>query len=101
LLPHTSFERRLRSFAIADGRPVVIAVEACITATFVVLAATAVTETAWLLVIAYAAHGGKDLWQHRSHFVANTRWWPPFCLAVDWLVAAILAIGIAVGMNFH
>jgi hypothetical protein len=47
------------------------------------------------------AHGGKDLWQHRSHFVANTRWRPPFCVAVDWLVAAILAIEIAVGVNFH
>ena len=28
---------------------------------------------------ALAGHGLKDLWQHRSHFVANTRWWPPFC----------------------
>ena len=88
-------------FAVADGRPKVIAVETCIAATFVVLAAIAVTETAWLLVIAYAAHGCKDLWQERRHFVANTRWWPPFCAAVDFLVAAILAIEIAAGVNFH
>ena len=88
-------------FAVADGRPMVIAVEVGVAAAFVVLAATAVTETAWLLVIAYAAHGAKDLWQHRSHFVRGTRWWPPFCLTVDWLVAAVLAIEIAVGVNFH
>ena len=30
------------------------------------------------------ATGSKDLWQHRTQFVANTRWWPPFCLVVDW-----------------
>jgi hypothetical protein len=88
-------------FGVADGRPVVIAVEVSIAAIFVVLAAVAVTETAWLLVIAYAAHGCKDLWQHRSQFVANTRWWPPFCVAVDWLIAAILAIEIAAGVSFH
>jgi hypothetical protein len=88
-------------FAVADGRPLVIGVEVSITAIFVLLAAVAVTETAWLLVVAYAAHGGKDLWQHRSQFVANTRWWPPFCVAVDWLVAAILAIEIAAGVSFH
>jgi hypothetical protein len=88
-------------FAVADGRPRVIAVETCVAATFVVLAAIAVDETAWLLVIAYAAHGVKDLWQHRTHFVANTRWWPPFCVTVDWLVAAVLAVEIAAGVNFH
>ena len=66
-------------FAVADGRPKVIAVETCVAAGFVILAAIGVTETAWILVIAYAAHGAKDLWQHRTHFVASTRWWPPFC----------------------
>jgi hypothetical protein len=35
----------------------------------------------------------------RSH-VANTRW-PPFCAAVDWLVAVVLAIEIAMGAGFH
>jgi hypothetical protein len=61
----------------------------------------AVTETAWLLVIAYVGHGFKDFWQHRSHFVANTRWWPPFCAAVDWLVAVVLVVLIATGVDFH
>ncbi|HEX8135935.1 MAG TPA: hypothetical protein VF880_21205 [Actinomycetes bacterium] len=43
----------------------------------------------------------KDLWQHRRHFVANTRWWPPFCLVVDWVAAAILVVLITVGVDFH
>jgi hypothetical protein len=88
-------------FAVADGRPKVIVVETAVAFVFVVLAATAVTGTAWFLVIAYAGHGLKDLWQHRHHFVENTRWWPPFCLTVDWVVAATLVALIAAGVDFH
>lgn len=88
-------------FAVADGRPKVIAVEVIVASGFVVLAATGVTGTAWLLVIAYAGHGVKDYWQHRTHFVVNTRWWPPFCATIDFLVAVVLAIEIAAGVNFH
>jgi hypothetical protein len=88
-------------FAVADGRPTVIAVEAGIAGLFVVVAAAGVTGPAWLLVAGLAGHGVKDLWQHRSHFVANTRWWPPFCLVVDWVVAAILVVLLAAGVDFH
>ena len=88
-------------FAVADGRPNVIVIEAVVASLFVVLATVAMTESAWLLVIGYVAHGLKDLWQHRSHYVANTRWWPPFCCAVDWLVAGGLAIMIVSGVGFH
>ena len=88
-------------FAVADGRPTVIAVEAGIAGLFVVVAAAGVTGPAWLLVAGLAGHGVKDLWQHRRHFVANTRWWPPFCLVVDWVAAAILIVLIAAGVDFH
>jgi hypothetical protein len=43
----------------------------------------------------------KDLWQHRRQFVANTGWWPPFCLVVDWVAAAVLVVLLAVGVRFH
>jgi hypothetical protein len=88
-------------FAVADGRPTVIAVEAAIAAVFVIVAAAGVTGPAWLLAAGLAGHGFKDLWQHRRQFVANTRWWPPFCLVVDWVAAAILVVLIAVGVDFH
>jgi hypothetical protein len=88
-------------FAVADGRPTVIAVEAGIAGLFVVVAAAGVTGPAWLLVAGLAGHGVKDLWQHRRHYVANTRWWPPFCLVVDWVAAAILIVSIAAGVDFH
>ena len=88
-------------FAVADGRPTVLAVEAAVAAVFVIVAAAGVTGPAWLLVAGLAGHGFKDLWQHRRQFVANTRWWPPFCLVVDWVVAAILVVLIAAGVDFH
>jgi len=87
--------------AVSDGRPKVIAAESTVAFTFVVVGAAAITATPWLLVIGFVGHGLKDLWQHRTHFVANTRWWPPFCMIVDFVVAAVIAIEIAAGMNFH
>ena len=88
-------------FAVADGRPRVIAVEVGVAAAFVAVAAAGVTGPAWLLAAGLAGHGVKDLWQDRRQFVANTRWWPPFCLVVDWVAAAILAVLITVGVDFH
>src|SRR4051812_1683976 len=87
-------------FAVADGRVRVIAAEAGVASAFVIVAAAAITGSPWLLVAGLAGHGVKDLWQHRTHFVANTRWWPPFCMVVDWTVAAIIVGEIAAGMHF-
>jgi hypothetical protein len=81
-------------FSVADGRGRVIAVETGVAAVFVVVAAAAVTGSGWLLVAGLAGHGLKDLWQHRTGFVANTRWWPPFCAAVDFVAATAIAVAI-------
>jgi hypothetical protein len=88
-------------FAVSDGRPKVIAVESTVAFTFVVIGAAAVTGTPWLLVAGLAGHGLKDLWQHRTQFVRNTRWWPPFCMVVDFTVAAIVVIEIWAGIDFR
>jgi len=81
-------------FAVADGRRTVITVETGVASVFVIVAAVAVTGSAWLLVAGLAGHGLKDLWQHRTEFVANTRWWPPFCAAVDFVAAGLIAVTI-------
>ena len=86
-------------FSVADGRWKVIAAETTVAAIFVVVAAVAITGSAWLLVVGYTGHGLKDYWQHHTQFVTGTRWWPPFCAAVDFVVAAILAIALAAGAN--
>jgi len=88
-------------FAVSDGRPKIIVVESGVAFAFVVVAAAAVTGTPWLLVAGLAGHALKDLWQHRTRFVANTRWWPPFCMVVDVVVAVILVVEIAAGMDFR
>jgi len=88
-------------FAVADGRLNVIATEGGVAFGFVVISAAAITGTPWLLVIGFVGHGLKDLWQHRTHFVSNTRWWPPFCMVVDWIVAAAIAGEIIAGMHFR
>jgi hypothetical protein len=87
--------------AVADGRPAILAVESAVVGVFVVLAAIGVTGPAWLLVLGFTGHGLNDLWQERRHHVANTRWWPPFCLVVDWVVAALLVVLIAASVAFH
>ena len=88
-------------FAVADGRPKVIVAESTVASVFVVAAAVAVTGSVWLIVAGLFGHGLKDLWQHRREFVANTRWWPPFCLVVDWIAAAIIAVAIITGADLH
>jgi hypothetical protein len=70
----------------------VIGVEIGVATGFIVLAAAAITVSPWLVVVGLLGHGVKDLWQHRTGFVANTRWWPPFCFVVDCVAAAVIAV---------
>jgi len=85
---------------VADGRTKVLVVETAVASVFVVVAAAGVTASTWLLVAGLAAHGVKDLWQHRTRFVANTRWWPPFCAAVDFVAAVLIAVILVSGFDF-
>jgi hypothetical protein len=79
----------------------VIAVESSLALAFVIIAAAVVTESPWLLVAGLTGHGVKDLWQHRSQFIANTRWWPPFCMVTDWVAAAIVVAEITAGVHLR
>jgi hypothetical protein len=81
-------------FAVADGRRHVLVVETVVASVFVLAAAAAELGSAWLIVAGLAGHGCKDLWQHRTGFVAGTRWWPPFCATVDWVAAALIALAL-------
>ena len=87
--------------AVSDGRPVVVAVEIGVASVFIVIAAVAVTASPWLVVIGLVGHGLKDLWQYRTRFVANTRWWPPFCAVVDAVAAALIAVLLIIGVDFY
>ena len=84
-------------FSVADGRPRVIVVECVVAGAFAVVAGAGVTGSAWILVAGYAGHAAKDYWQHRTRYVDNTRWWPPFCAVVDIVVAASIAAALLTG----
>ena len=88
-------------FAVADGRWRVVALESGVAMAFVVIAAAGVTGSAWLLALGFAAHGLKDAWQQRRQYVSGTRWWPPFCAAVDLVVALVIGIEIVAGIHFQ
>jgi hypothetical protein len=85
--------------AVADGRARIIAVEVAVAALFVTVAIVAIELSPWLVVAGLVGHGLKDLWQHRTHFVANTRWWPPFCLVVDFVAASVIALVLVIGID--
>jgi len=87
-------------FSVADGRGKVIVIETCVASAFVVIAAVGLTGSGWLLVAGLAGHGLKDLWQHRTGFVANTRWWPPFCATVDFVAATVIAVALLADFQF-
>jgi hypothetical protein len=88
-------------FAVADGRTKVIAIEIGVATVFVILAAVAIDTSPWLVVVGLIGHGLKDLWQHHTHFVATTRWWPPFCLVVDLVAASAIAAFLLTGVDLH
>jgi hypothetical protein len=85
--------------AVADGRARIIAVEVVVATFFVIVAIVAIELSPWLAVAGLVGHGLKDLWQHRTHFVANTRWWPPFCLVVDLVAASVIAVLVLTGVD--
>ena len=88
-------------FAVADGRPTVVVAEVGVASGFIILACLAIGSSPWLVVIGLVGHGIKDLWQHRTHFVANTRWWPPFCLVVDFVAASAIAVLLLAGVDLN
>lgn len=88
-------------FAVADGRPRVIVAEVAVASAFIILGAVAIVASPWFVVAGLVAHGLKDLWQHRRQFVANTRWWPPFCFVVDAVAAALTAVLLLTGVGLR
>ena len=85
-------------FAVADGQRHVVAVEVTVAVLFVVVAGVALPVSLGLVVAGLVGHGLKDLWQHRTGFVAGTRWWPPFCAAVDFVAAVLVALALVAGI---
>lgn len=82
-------------FAVADGRPSAIAVQAASASLFAVLAYLgAHHESHVLLGVGYAAHAGWDVVHHGGRGPTRVRaWYPPFCAVIDLVIAVPLLAG--------
>jgi hypothetical protein len=82
-------------FAVADGRPSAIAVQAASASAFALIAYLGVENASDVLLgIGYAAHAGWDVVHHEGRGPTRVRsWYPPFCAVFDLVVAVPLLAG--------
>lgn len=79
-------------FGAMSGSPQTVLTEAVVMLLFVVAAVAGFRGSAWIIVVALAAHGLQDAVHH--HLVVNAgvpAWWPAWCLAYDVGAAGCLA----------
>jgi hypothetical protein len=82
-------------FALSDGRRRYIVLESANAVAYGVLALLGMWASPWYLVAGYIAHGGWDLVHHnRGIRTRIVRWYVPFCVVIDWLVGAYIAIRV-------
>lgn len=78
-------------FALLDGRRRELSIE-IVSMTFIFfLSALGLWVTPIFLVIGYVAHGLWDILHHPKGIQTKVvRWWPPFCVMIDWIVAGFI-----------
>jgi hypothetical protein len=81
-------------FALSDGRPRVILLEASVALAFVLVAAFGGHVSLIVLALGYLLHGVWDL-VHHPHAIPTriVPWYPPFCAIYDWLIAPAVVAG--------
>ena len=87
-------------FGLQKGNQSQIATEILVAIGFFAAALGGLWVSAWFVPFGWAAHGVWDYAHHQGSklaskswkFVAIPVWYPPFCAAADWLVAASLAV---------
>jgi hypothetical protein len=87
-------------FGLQKGNQSQMATEILVGVGFIAAALAGLWVSAWIIPIALAAHGVWDYAHHQNsklkfkswRFVAVPVWWPPFCAAADWLMAAYLSV---------
>ena len=86
-------------FAVADGRVRTLFVELPVAGTFLALGTVALwADSPLLLAAGYAAHGLWDLVHHpRAVTTPVPRWYPPFCVVIDVLLALFIVAWLPLG----
>ena len=80
-------------FATMGGTGRTIAVEIAVAAPFLILAMVGFKRNLWLVVAMIVGHGVFDSLHH--FFIDNPglpRWWPGFCMTIDVVLGAWLAV---------
>lgn len=78
-------------FSVIDGRVQTIAIEGTVMAAFIALAMVGLKYSLWILAVAYIAHGVWDCLHHPKLVTTKIAvWYPPFCAAYDWSLAAFI-----------
>ncbi len=82
-------------FAIADGRPSAIAVQAGSAVVFLNVAFLGAQHDSELLLgLGFLAHAAWDWLHHDGHGPTHVRtWYPPFCVVADVVIAVPLLAG--------
>jgi hypothetical protein len=84
-------------FAVADGRRNALLIESVVVLIYLGVAVSGLLVSAWWLVAGYVLHGIWDLLHHNRAFGARVvRWYIPFCVLYDWLIALFLLVLIVV-----
>ena len=80
--------------ALADGRRRVFAVEALVTLLVFAAALAGIWVSTLWLAVGYFGHGLWDLLHHphRAGAPVRMRWFPPLCLAFDWVVGGYVLL---------
>jgi hypothetical protein len=79
-------------FALLDSRPRYLVIEIVAILIFAVFSLLGLWVAPIFLGIGYFAHG---IWDFLHHSKIQTRiadWWPPFCVATDWIIAGYILI---------
>lgn len=83
-------------FALADGRPQVMAQEISAAAFFILLAALGLWVSPYLWVLGLFLHGVWDWLHHPQGIKTRVRnYYPPVCVIVDWSLALFLLVWLA------
>ncbi len=83
-------------FAVADGRPSAIAIQAASMLAFAIVAFIGIQEGSKAVIGAgWIAHGFWDALHHEHHGPTEVEtWYPPFCATADLVVGVPLVIGL-------
>ena len=87
-------------FAVMGGSVHALVIESIVMTVFAAAAVLGFRTSTWIVVAALAGHGALD--SVHGHVIGNPgvpAWWPPFCMAYDFVAAAYLAAVLTIRAN--